>query len=157
MRDLNNLYRSTIGFDRLFSLMDSLSGLETTPSYPPYNITRNAKDENAYAISMAVAGFSEDEINIELKEQVLTVRAEKQVRQDNDHEVLYQGIAGRSFERHFHLADHVQVTGARLENGLLHIELKREIPEEKKPRTISISTASSQSGKQRTIESSKAA
>jgi molecular chaperone IbpA len=137
MRDLTNLYRQTVGFDRLFSLMDNL-GLETAPSYPPYNIEKMGEDD--YRITMAVAGFTEEDIHIEVKEQNLTIRAAKTAREQDNSELIYQGIAARSFERRFHLADHVQVTGAKLENGLLHIDLKREIPEEKKPRTIAINS-----------------
>ncbi len=132
--DLAPLYRSTIGFDRLFSMLD---GVDTSaPGYPPYNIERTG--ENDYRISVAVAGFGESDLSIEAKENTLTVKGEKQAKQENNTEVLYQGIAGRSFERQFQLADHVQVKGASLENGLLHIDLVREIPEAKKPRQIPI-------------------
>jgi molecular chaperone IbpA len=132
--DLAPLYRSTVGFDRLFSMLD---GFEAAPGYPPYNIERTG--ENAYRISIAVAGFGEDELTIEAKENTLTVKGEKQVRDEKTHgEVLYQGIAARAFERVFQLADYVQVKGAKLENGLLHVELVREVPEAKKPRQIPI-------------------
>jgi len=135
--DLSPLYRSTVGFDRLFSMLDQMNGPEAANSYPPYNIERTG--ENAYRISVAVAGFTDKDIGIEVKENVLAVRGEKQVRdEDRKAEVLYQGIAARTFERRFQLADHVQVTGASLENGLLHIDLVREIPEAKKPRLIPI-------------------
>jgi molecular chaperone IbpA len=136
--DLAPLYRSTVGFDRLFSLLDQVNGLDAaTPSYPPYNIERT--DENAYRITVAVAGFTENELSLEVKESTLTIRGEKQVKEgDRASEVLYQGIAARAFERRFQLADHVQVTGASLQNGLLHIDLKRELPEAKKPRQIPI-------------------
>jgi molecular chaperone IbpA len=136
--DLNPLYRSTIGFDRLFSLMDSLSSVEGNgQTYPPYNIERTG--ENAYRISMAVAGFGEGDIDIEAKENVLTVTAEKKDEASSDSaEILYRGIAARAFERRFQLADHVEVTGAVLENGLLHIDLVRELPEAMKPRKIAI-------------------
>ena len=134
--DLTPLYRSTIGFDRLGSLLDHLGTFENeTPSYPPYNIERVA--ENQYRISMAVAGFSEQDLNIEVKEHALSVRGEKQ-EETGDTTYLHRGIAARSFERRFQLADHVEVTGAKLENGLLHIDLKRELPEAMKPRTIEI-------------------
>ena len=134
--DLAPLYRSTVGFDRLFSLLDSVAGGENaSPGYPPYNIERT--DENAYRITVAVAGFGEDDLTIEVKENALTVRGEKQPDEKKS-EVLHQGIAGRAFERRFQLADHVQVTGASLENGLLHIELVREVPEAKRPRVIPI-------------------
>ncbi|GLK79354.1 Hsp20 family protein [Methylopila turkensis] len=134
--DLSPLYRSTVGFDRLFSLLDNVAGgAEATPGYPPYNIERTA--ENAYRITVAVAGFAEQDLTIEVKENALSVRGEKQA-EERKGEVLHQGIAARAFERRFQLADHVQVTGASLENGLLHVELVREVPEAKKPRTIAI-------------------
>ena len=131
--DLAPLYRSTVGFDRLFSMLD---GAEAAPGYPPYNIERTG--ENDYRISLAVAGFSESELSIESKENTLTIKGEKQVKEENNGEVLYQGIAARAFERQFQLADYVQVKGASLENGLLHVDLVREIPEAKKPRQIAI-------------------
>ena len=131
--DLAPLYRSTVGFDRLFSMLD---GFEAAPGYPPYNIERTG--ENDYRITVAVAGFGESELSIEAKENTLTIKGEKQVKQDNTGEVLYQGIAARAFERQFQLADYVQVKGASLENGLLHVDLVREIPEAKKPRQIAI-------------------
>jgi molecular chaperone IbpA len=136
--DLTPLYRSTVGFDRLFSLLDSYGGPDASaPSYPPYNIERTG--ENAYRISVAVAGFTEQELNIEVKENTLTIRGEKEtVEKDDEGEVLYQGIAARAFERRFQLADHVEVKGASLENGLLHVDLVREIPETMKPRQIAI-------------------
>ncbi|MEA3025320.1 MAG: molecular chaperone IbpA [Alphaproteobacteria bacterium] len=131
--DLAPLYRSTVGFDRLFSMLD---GFEAAPGYPPYNIERTG--ENDYRITVAVAGFGESELSIESKENTLTIKGEKQVKQDTAAEVLYQGIAARAFERVFQLADYVQVKGANLENGLLHVDLVREIPEAKKPRQIAI-------------------
>jgi molecular chaperone IbpA len=131
--DLAPLYRSTVGFDRLFSMLD---GFEAAPGYPPYNIERTG--ENDYRVTVAVAGFGESDLSIESKENTLTIKGEKQVRQDNTGEVLYQGIAARAFERQFQLADYVQVKGATLENGLLHVDLVREIPEAKKPRQIAI-------------------
>ena len=136
--DLAPLYRSTVGFDRLFSLVDQLAGHEgSAPTYPPYNIERTG--ENAYRISVAVAGFAESELNIEAKENTLTIRGEKQSKSDAENrETLHRGIAARTFERVFQLADYVQVTGASLENGLLHVDLVREIPEAKKPRRIAI-------------------
>ena len=135
--DLSPLYRSTVGFDRLFSMLDKTVGFEGGPTYPPYNIERSA--ENSYRVSLAVAGFSESELTIEAKENTLTVRGEK-AREDNAHaaELLYQGIAARSFERVFRLADFVEVKAARLEHGLLHIDLVRELPEAMKPRNIRI-------------------
>jgi molecular chaperone IbpA len=135
--DLSPLYRSTVGFDRLFSLLDQVGGVDVGNTYPPYNIERTG--ENAYRITVAVAGFTESELGIEVKENTLSIRGEKQV-QDNtkSSDVLYQGIAARAFERRFQLADHVEVRGASLENGLLHVDLVREIPETLKPRTIPI-------------------
>ena len=139
--DLTPLYRSTVGFDRLFSLLDQTTGLESAPSYPPYNIGRTG--ENAYRITVAVAGFAEPELSIEVKENTLTIRGEKQAKQNEKNgEVLYQGIAARAFERRFQLADHVVVKGAALENGLLHVDLVREIPEAMKPRSIPIGNGS---------------
>ena len=138
--DLTPLYRSTIGFDRLGSLLDTLTNFEgDAPSYPPYNIERVG--ENEYRISMAVAGFSDKDLSIEVKENTLSIRGEKQVETENS-TFLHRGIAARSFERRFQLADHVVVKGARLENGLLHVDLVREIPEAMKPRSIPIATKS---------------
>ena len=131
--DLAPLYRSTVGFDRLFSMLD---GFDAAPGYPPYNIERTG--ENDYRITVAVAGFGENELSIESKENTLTIKGEKQVKEDKNGGVLYQGIAARAFERVFQLADYVQVKGATLENGLLHVDLVREIPEAKKPRQIAI-------------------
>ena len=139
--DLTPFQRSTIGFDRLFSLLDQAGGLESAPTYPPYNIERTG--ENTYRISVAVAGFSQPELNIELKENTLTIRGDKQGKsEEKASETLYRGIAARAFERVFQLADFVQVKGAALENGLLHVDLVREIPEAKKPRQIAINTGS---------------
>src|SRR6266540_5933294 len=141
--DLAPLYRSTVGFDRLFSMLDQVSGFEGSGStYPPYNIERTG--ENTYRITVAVAGFSESDLSIEAKENTLTIKGEKQAKQNEDTgEVLYQGIAARAFERRFQLADYVEVKGASLENGLLHVDLAREIPEAMKPRQIPIGTGSS--------------
>ena len=126
--DFAPLYRSTVGFDRLFSLLDSLAAPDNGQTYPPYNIERTGED--AYRISMAVAGFSDDEIAIEAHRNVLTVKGERaEEKKEDGNEVLYRGIQ---------LADHVEVTGAALKNGLLHIDLKRTIPEELKPRKIAI-------------------
>ena len=135
--DFAPLYRSTVGFDRLFSLLDNAAGFDNSaPSYPPYNIERTG--ENAYRISVAVAGFSEPEISIVAKENTLTIKGEKTKQEEAKGEVLYQGIAARAFERVFQLAEHVEVRGASLENGLLHVDLVREVPEAKKPRQIQI-------------------
>ena len=137
--DLSPLYRSTVGFDRLFSMLDQTAGFESGGSaYPPYNIERTG--ENAYRVTVAVAGFGESELSIEAKENTLTVRGEKHAQNDEKAEVLYQGIAARAFERVFRLADFVEVKSAVLENGLLHIDLVRELPEAMKPRTIQINT-----------------
>lgn len=139
--DLSPLYRSTVGFDRLFSLLDQVGGVDVGNSYPPYNIERTG--ENAYRITVAVAGFTEPELSIEVKENTLSIRGEKQVQDGGKpSDVLYQGIAARAFERRFQLADHVEVRGASLENGLLHVDLVREIPETLKPRTIPITSGS---------------
>jgi molecular chaperone IbpA len=136
--DLSPLYRSTVGFDRMFSLLDSIGGVEgSAQTYPPYNIERTG--ENAYRITMAVAGFGEEDVTVEAKENTLTVKGEKKSEtEEKEKQLLYRGIAARTFERRFQLADHVEVKGATLENGLLHIDLVREIPEAKKPRVIAI-------------------
>jgi molecular chaperone IbpA len=133
--DFSPLYRSTVGFDRLFSMLDTAGS--DTPSYPPYNIERTG--ENAYRITMAVAGFTDEELSVEAKEHVLTIKGEK-AEEDSDREVLYRGIAARTFERRFQIAEHVRVDGASLENGLLHVDLVREIPEAMKPRKIEITS-----------------
>jgi molecular chaperone IbpA len=135
--DLSPLYRSTIGFERLFSLLDQTAGAEAPAAYPPYNIERTG--ENAYRLTLAVAGFAENELSIESRENALNIKGAKDSRPEGEAiEMLYQGIAARAFERRFQLADHVQVTGARLENGLLHVDLVREIPEAQRPRQIPI-------------------
>ncbi|MEX2166946.1 MAG: Hsp20 family protein [Methyloceanibacter sp.] len=136
--DLTPLYRSTIGFDRLGTLLDSLGTFEgDAPSYPPYNIERVG--ENEYRISMAVAGFGAGDLDIEVKENTLAIHGEKNTETEET-TFLHRGIASRSFERRFQLADHVMVTGASLENGLLHVDLKRELLEAMKPRTVPIAT-----------------
>ena len=135
--DFSPFYRSTVGFDRLFNRLDTLVGQEAK-SYPPYNIERVG--ENAYRISIAVAGFAESDIAIESKENNLVVKGAKPTEAETaQREFLHRGIAERAFELRFQLADYVEVAGASLENGLLHIELKREIPESKKARQIPIS------------------
>ncbi|EKS36929.1 MAG TPA: molecular chaperone [Afipia sp.] len=137
--DLTPFYRSTVGFDRLFSLLDQ-SASESSPGYPPYNIERTG--ENNFRISVAVSGFSQNEISIVAKENTLTIKGEKAANENSQSsEVLYRGIASRAFERQFQLADFVQVKNATLENGLLHVDLVREIPEAKKPRQIPITTS----------------
>lgn len=140
--DLSPFYRSTIGFDRLLSLLDKTSGVDNAQSYPPYNIERTG--ENAYRITLAVAGFGEDELTVETRENTLTIRGAKETAtkgEGDKREVLYQGIAARAFERRFHLADHVSAVKATVQNGLLHVDLVREVPEAQKPRVISIQTA----------------
>jgi len=140
--DFTPLYRSTVGFDRLFSLLDSVTGFdESVPAYPPYNIERLG--DNEYRITMAVAGFGQDEINVEVKEQTLTVTGSKK-SEEKERQFLHRGIAARSFERRFQLADHVEVKGADLKDGLLHLELVRNVPERLKPRTIAIGSATRQ-------------
>ena len=135
--DFAPLYRSTVGFDRMFSMLDQLDGVEGSSNYPPYNIER--ANENAYRISVAVAGFTDADLSIETKENKLAIHGEKQTNdEEKTGDVLYQGIAARAFERSFQLADHVEVKGASLENGLLHVDLVREIPEAMKPRAIPI-------------------
>jgi len=147
--DLSPLYRSTVGFDRLGSMLDQLmSGDAPAPSYPPYNIEKTGED--AYRISIAVAGFGDDDLNIEVKDQGLTVTAKKrEPAEDKQPHYLHRGIAERGFERRFQLADHMKVTGAALENGLLHVDLVREVPEALKPRTVAITNGG---GAARTIE-----
>ena len=133
--DYSPFYRATVGFDRVFDLLDSVATQTGTNGYPPYNIEKAG--DNAYRIVMAVAGFAEAELSVTQKENELLVTGQAQNSQD-DKQYLYRGIAGRNFERRFQLADHVKVTGAKLANGLLTIELQREIPEEKKPRAIPV-------------------
>lgn len=133
--DYSPFYRATVGFDRVFDLLDSVATQTGTNGYPPYNIEKAG--DNAYRIVMAVAGFAEAELSVTQKENELLVTGQAQNIQD-DKQYLYRGIAGRNFERRFQLADHVKVTGAKLANGLLTIELQREIPEEKKPRAIPV-------------------
>lgn len=136
--DLTPLYRSTVGFDRLFDLLDGATKADQSGGYPPYNIERTG--ETDYRITLAVAGFSEADLDIEVKENALTVKGSRADAAE-DRTFLHQGIAGRAFERRFQLAEHVKVAGASLENGLLNIDLVKEIPEEAKPRKIEIATA----------------
>ena len=137
--DLAPLYRATVGFDQIADMMDRvLSSDINTPTYPPYNIEKTADD--AYRISIAVAGFSDDDLSVEVKEGALVVSARK--TDENDSKTyLHRGIAERGFERRFQLAEHVRVSGAELVNGLLHVDLVREVPEALKPRTIAINTS----------------
>ena len=134
--DFAPLFRSTIGFDRMQRLIDAATRMdETVASYPPYNI--EALGENAYRLTMAVAGFSADDLDITVKEDTLSISG-KAAKNDAENAYLHRGIAGRSFERRFALAEHIKVAGANLVNGLLHIDLTREVPEEKKPQKIEI-------------------
>lgn len=136
--DFTPFYRSSIGFDRLANVLDSLSRADQGPSYPPYNIELTGEDQ--YRISMAVAGFVENEITISVDNNKLVVTGQKK-NDEKQKQFLHQGIAERNFERRFQLADHVRVQNATMENGLLHIELLRELPEAMKPRTIAINVA----------------
>ena len=133
--DYSPFYRATVGFDRVFDLLDNVAG-QTANGYPPYNIEKAG--ENAYKIVMAVAGFAEAVLNVTQKENELLVTGQTAPNADEGKQYLYRGIAGRNFERRFQLADHVKVSGAKLSNGLLTIELERVIPEEKKARAIQI-------------------
>ncbi len=137
MFDLTPLYRSTVGFDRLTDMLDSLAQVDNGVTYPPYNIERT--DENHYRISLAVAGFAEKDLAVEVKDGVLSVQGKRDGEKEGAQaRYLHQGIAGRSFDRRFQLAENVEIRGAQLENGLLHIDLERIVPEEKKPRRITI-------------------
>ena len=133
--DYSPFYRATVGFDRVFDLLDNVAG-QTANGYPPYNIEKAG--DNAYRIVMAVAGFAEAELSLTQKENELLVTGQSAPNADEGKQYLYRGIAGRNFERRFQLADHVKVSGAKLANGLLTIELERVIPEEKKARAIAI-------------------
>ncbi|MEM0900572.1 MAG: Hsp20 family protein [Pseudomonadota bacterium] len=150
--DFTPLYRSTVGFDRLFNMLDTLAQPDNSQAtYPPYNIERT--DDNTYRITMAVAGFAEDDIAIEARPNILTVTGAKPEEKTEGREVLHRGIASRAFERRFQLADHVEVRSATMENGLLHIELAREVPEAMKPKKISITAGVKDNAKQ--IEATK--
>ncbi len=133
--DFSPLYRSTVGFDRMASLLDAAES-DTGNGYPPYNIERTG--DASYRITMAVAGFGEKEISVEAQQNKLTITGKKEAAEDDQVKYLHRGIATRSFQRQFELADYVEVKGAALENGLLHVDLAREIPEAMKPRTIAI-------------------
>ena len=136
--DLTPLFRTSIGFDRMSRLMEAALQLEgSAKGYPPYNIAR--RDQDLYQVTLAVAGFAEDELSIELHNNQLTVAGRREADADGL-EYLHQGIAGRAFERRFQLADHIKVVAANLQHGLLHIELEREVPEALKPRSIPIGT-----------------
>jgi molecular chaperone IbpA len=133
MRDFTPFFRSTVGFDQLFNRLEQAADLSN--GYPPYNIERT--DETHYVISVAVAGFAEQDLSVEVKDGVLTVIGKRE-EGEKPQSYLYQGIAGRAFERRFQLAEHVEVRAAKLQNGLLHIDLERVVPEEKKPRRVAI-------------------
>lgn len=148
--DFSPLYRSVVGFDRLAALLDAAAAQEGASGYPPYNIERT--DENAYRVEIAVAGFRPEELNIEVKENLLTVQGRKAAN-DDQRQFLHRGLAERNFERRFQLADYVVVTDASLDNGLLSISLKRELPEALKPRRIEINAG----GQSTLIEGEKAA
>ena len=153
--DLSPLYRSSVGFDRLASLLDStLRGEQTSGGYPPYDI--EILDENQYAITIAVAGFEQNELDIQTEKGVLTVRGRK-VDSDKERNFLHQGIAYRAFERKFNLADYVEVTEANINNGLLTINLVKEIPEAMKPKKISIGKAESTTIEHQSDKSEQAA
>jgi len=137
--DLTPLLRSSVGFDRMASLLDTLAhGDDGAAGYPPYNIEKLSEDD--YRITMAVAGFTEDDLTITAKGTSLVISG-KAKSDGEDVTYLHRGIAGRAFERRFELAEHIKVTGARLESGLLHVNLKREVPEAMKPRTIQINAS----------------
>ncbi|MCZ4296053.1 Hsp20 family protein [Vibrio sinaloensis] len=132
--DFTPLYRNAIGFDRLFNMMEANSSKNSSGGYPPYNIEQ--QDDNHYRITMAVAGFAEEQLDLTQNDNMLIVKGERKPEEEKKY--VYQGIAERDFERKFQLADYVKVVGASMENGLLHIDLEREIPEAMQPRKIAI-------------------
>ena len=143
--DLSPLYRSTVGFDSLASMLDQVAGFNNeTDTYPPYNIERLT--ENEYRITMAVAGFGTDDVEIEVKENTLSIRGGKK-EVDKERTFLHRGIASRAFERRFQLADHVEVRGADVKDGLLYVDLEREVPERLKPRMIEIGATAAKGNK----------
>ena len=153
--DLSPLYRSTVGFDSVASMLDRVAGFDNeATTYPPYNIERLA--ENDYRITMAVAGFGKNDIKIEVKEDTLSIRGEKD-EVKTERTFLHRGIASRGFERRFQLADHVEVRGADVEDGLLSIDLKREVPERLKSRTIEIGPARANGFENKSVDASAAA
>jgi molecular chaperone IbpA len=142
--DLSPFYRSTVGFDSLASRLDQVAGFDEATTYPPYNIERVT--ENEYCITMAVAGFGKEDVEIEVKENTLSIRGEKK-KTDTERTFLHRGIASRAFERRFQLADHVEVSGADVKNGLLSVDLKRVVPERLKPRIIQIGATAKKENK----------
>jgi molecular chaperone IbpA len=153
--DLAPLYRATVGFDQIADLMDRVFASDLPqPTYPPYNIEKT--DDNAYRISLAVAGFAADDLTVEVRENALVVAARKPEETEEGRTYLHRGIATRAFERRFTLADHVRVTGASHADGMLHIDLKREIPEILKPRRIQIANAASQNATDKDVVEAKA-
>ena len=144
--DYTPFFRSTVGFDHLLELLDQAS--DNAQGYPPYNIER--RDENNYRITVAAARFAEKDLSIEVRDRVLTIEGKRE--EETNASYLHHGIAGRGFQPHFQLAEHVEVKGAKLENGLLHVDLERIVPEEKKPRRIAINAP-----ELKTIEGSKVA
>ena len=139
--DFSPLLRASVGFDRMMNLLDQSARYENTPTYPPYNIEKVSEDD--YRITMAVAGFGEDDLEVTVHENSLVIEGKKEKTEEEETATyLHRGIATRSFKRQFELADYIKIGGAKLENGLLHIDLIREVPEAKKPRTIAIEAAS---------------
>ncbi len=149
--DLTPLFRSSVGFDRMARLLDAAGGFDEGTTYPPYNIEKTGED--AYRITMAVAGFTASDLDITVKENSIVISG-RLPKPEEGRTFLYRGIAGRAFERRFELAEHIRVAGASLENGLLHVELVREVPEAARPRSIKIESATQ---KQPRIESGQAA
>src|SRR6185503_6385420 len=149
--ELNPLYRTLVGFDRIANLMDTAARLDAAPGYPPFNVEQ--VDEDSFRIELAVAGFAQEDLSIEFKQNSLVVTGTRK-QPDAQRNYLHRGIAERSFERRFGLADHVRVAGAKLENGLLTIELVRELPEIMKPRKIEIgnTTASATKAKPKVVD-----
>jgi molecular chaperone IbpA len=149
--DFSPFARSTVGFDRMLRLLDGVASAGEAPSYPPYNIARTGEDE--YEIAVAVAGFGEDELAIKIHDGQLTIKSQPEKAEKEEVKFLHRGIARRAFELRFSLADYIEVAGARMENGLLHVELVRNVPEAMKPRTIAINSA----GSKKALPGSKAA
>ena len=147
--DLSPLYRTLVGFDRIASLMDQAARLDAAPGYPPFNVEQ--VDEDSFRIELAVAGFSDEDLNIEFKQNSLLVTGTRKSA-ETQRNFLHRGIAERSFERHFGLADHVRVAGAKLANGLLTIELVRELPEIMKPRKIEIGSTNAAKSKPKIVD-----